>query len=185
MDIHYQTLFTNSYICSRLSFHQRAFVGKILGLNAALKLYMAGKTLISLKYKEWMFSQILLFWKRSMLQKSSTMGQYEHAYNIMKWLKLRIKTIYQRKVKSPFMIGSLKRPLLVWFAIYTSLCLSFVCGRPPYGGIPLKSVVGVIGQLCVKAGSEMEKAADKSVLFFSPGAIFWALSEENYDCRVL
>ena len=27
--------------------------------------------------------------------------------------------------------------------------------------------------------------ADKSVLFFSAGANFWALSAENYDCRVL
>ena len=36
--------------------------------------------------------------------------------------------------------------------------------------------------------AEMEKAADmadKSVLFFSAGANFWALSAENYDCRVL
>ena len=41
--------------------------------------------------------------------------------------------------------------------------------------------------VCVSK-AEMEKAADmtdKSVLFVSAGANFWALSAENYDCRVL
>ena len=57
--------------------------------------------------------------------------------------------------------------------------------------MPLESIYSMWGcvQVCVCVSkAEMEKAADmtdKSVLFVSAGANFWALSAENYDCRLL